>query len=91
MNKCYSCKFRGYVPENAHSSCSFVKTYYRDKLDEEELGLLELGLSGNILKFNDEVLKFNQHGIDKGWVNWPLNFDPVWLEVCKFYQKKDES
>lgn len=31
--------------------------------------------------------KFNSHGIQRGWVSWPLNFDPVWLESCNFYQE----
>lgn len=33
-------------------------------------------------------IKGNPHGIQKGWFNWPVNFDPVWLESCDgFYPK----
>lgn len=27
-------------------------------------------------------VKGNKHGIEKGWFMWPVNFDPIWVEVC---------
>jgi hypothetical protein len=24
----------------------------------------------------------NPNGIKRGWFNWPLNFDPTWLQSC---------
>jgi len=32
---------------------------------------------------------FDPHGVKKGWVLWPLNFDPAWLESCKFFKQME--
>jgi len=32
---------------------------------------------------------FNQHGISHGWANWPIDFDPVWLQKCDLYKPKE--
>ena len=40
--------------------------------------------------------KGNHHGIEKGWFNHPMNFDPVWLEdpvikiKCNGFERKKE-
>jgi hypothetical protein len=31
------------------------------------------------------------HGVRMGWFNWPLNFDPVWLESCDGFSDKPED
>lgn len=33
----------------------------------------------------------DSYGIKKGWFFWPLNFDPVWLENCDGFKKKDKE
>ena len=33
-------------------------------------------------------VKGDEHGINSGWFNHPLNFDPVWLEECDGFKKK---
>ena len=30
----------------------------------------------------------NEHGVEKGWFNYPLNFDPVWAEGCTGFAPK---
>lgn len=30
------------------------------------------------------------HGIRQGWFNWPLSFDPVWLESCEGFEEKPD-
>lgn len=34
--------------------------------------------------------QFAEHGINNGWAFWPMNFDPVWLEKCNFYEKTED-
>lgn len=29
----------------------------------------------------------NRHGINNGWFQWPLNFDPTWLTACDGYEE----
>jgi hypothetical protein len=35
-------------------------------------------------------VKGNAHGIRSGWFFWPVNFDPVWLESCDGFEKKNQ-
>ena len=28
------------------------------------------------------VVGCSSWGVQKGWCNWPLNFDPIWIESC---------
>jgi hypothetical protein len=34
-------------------------------------------------------VKANPHGVANGWFLWPMNFDPVWLEDCELFEKKE--
>ena len=38
----------------------------------------------------DRAMTGHQHGIDKGWFMYPLNFDPTWMtkECNNFKEKK---
>lgn len=35
-------------------------------------------------------VKMNSHGVRQGWCDWPLNFDPIWIESCDGYQAVPE-
>jgi hypothetical protein len=39
----------------------------------------------------EPLVKINEHGIKNGWANWPLDFDPVWVEDCRFFLDKETS
>ena len=82
---CYSCKHKGEVPGSTHSSCKFLRS---NITDQSQVSLLEFRLSShiNMLEINGEpVLDLNPHGVKNGWCNWPLDFDPIWIEKCVFY------
>jgi hypothetical protein len=36
-------------------------------------------------------VKGSQHGIERGWFNWPFNFDPTWLESCDGFESKEKQ
>lgn len=91
---CYSCKFRGTVPGSAHSCCNIIKESASDK---SEAGFLEFMLSTGAYEMSvtDRVtgesrpsVKLNEHGVKSGWAAWPIDFDPVWVEDCVFFQEK---
>jgi hypothetical protein len=86
---CYDCKWRGEVPGDAHSCCNHpkVSAIIDDPL-AQVLGILGSvgrgpGLQGLGIKLG---VTGNQHGIRNGWFNWPVNFDPVWLETCNGFE-----
>ena len=41
------------------------------------------------IKENKLNIEANYHGIRNGWFYWPLNFDPVWLENCDGFEKRE--
>ena len=33
----------------------------------------------------------SEHGLNKGWFMFPINFDPMWAESCTGFVSKDEK
>lgn len=33
----------------------------------------------------------NAHGIQNGWFFHPFNYDPVWLNSCNGFEKKEQA
>lgn len=75
---CYKCAFRQDVPGSAHSSC-----------------IVGCGSASPILAWvaftkmpdKDIGVKGNPHGIANDWCNWPIDFDPTWIEECKYFRE----
>ncbi len=83
---CYNCIHRKQLGWSAHSQCSALKTIQGiENLNPETINLL---ITGG--KIRVPGVKFHSHGIANGWANWPSNFDPTWLEECRFYEKKSK-
>ncbi len=90
---CYECKFRGTVPGSEHSSCNVV-----DNVGALLLSAVFMKHPNSLVltttnKETDEkteelAIEFDNYGIKSGWAMWPINFDPIWLRQCKFYQAK---
>lgn len=40
---------------------------------------------------HEAMVKGNPRGIKKGWFNWPLNFDPTWLEECDGFSTDEKD
>ncbi len=89
---CYQCKHQGSVPGSAHSSCRHpsVAGVADDPLDQI-LGMLgSVGRGpGLVAEKNPLNVQGNAHGVRMGWFNWPINFDPVWLERCDGFEEKE--
>ncbi len=38
----------------------------------------------------DKDMQGDRHGVRNGWFLYPLNFDPIWMQIkCKNYKKMD--
>lgn len=83
---CYACRWRRDLSGDAHSECVHPAT-------EESGGVLALvGLAdgGRQMGASKTLnIKANAHGFRMGWFLWPVNFDPVWLEECTGFEKKE--
>ncbi len=85
---CYKCKYRGEVAGSAHSSCEHPKA----KMQEGSMIGLFSALSGGKMPPLKTGLKVkgDSRGIEGGWFNHPLNFDPTWLEECDGFSSKSQ-
>ena len=80
---CHKCVYRKSIPGDAHLECS------HPSIENNSLRiLLDLMGSKNNVSITDLNIKFNPYGIRMGWFNWPMNFDPTWLENCEGYKEK---
>lgn len=83
--KCHECKFKKSIPGNTHIECASPVLVEAKKsplfmmvsLTHPQIASKALGLSAN------------EHGVASGWCQFPLNFDPVWLEgECRSFKQK---
>ena len=91
---CWTCKYRGKVPGSAHICCNHPSVA---SVTDNPL-LKAMGIFASVGRVspirvtpNELNIKGNPRGIENGWFNFPFNFDPVWLENCDGYVKKDEG
>lgn len=89
MNKpnCYECKYRRDLVGDAHSRC--VHPLLKEV---DTANIFSLFSNPNILveAIIAMQIKANEHGINQGWFLFPFNFDPVWLENCNGFEKKEK-
>jgi hypothetical protein len=78
---CYNCKHHGEVAGSAHSSCKV--------LDKHPDLMIQCFIAATTLGKVGDFVKLHPHGVKNGWACWPLNFDPCWVEECKFYKEKE--
>lgn len=90
---CYECAYRGEVPGSAHSSCRHP-AYGEAHGDSFRNLMAILGSVGRVPPVMVEgkgiTVKGSAHGIRNGWFQHPYNFDPVWLEECTGFKKKEK-
>ena len=91
---CYECQYKGNNPGDAHIRClhPLNKTTTDDPL-ANVLGILGGVGRGDVFAIYPEALniKANPHGIKNGWFNYPINFDPCWLENCDGFKPKEKK
>lgn len=76
---CYTCAHRQNLQGSAHSSCN--------ALGPAGMVAAMIFLSGKSeFRAGDAHVRGSTHGVRSGWFMWPLNYDPVWLEVCSMYK-----
>ena len=89
MNECYKCKHRGSVAGSCHSSC-----HHPDIEDSKRFLhlLVVMGVGATAVGGKDGwLIKGDPHGVQKGWFQWPDNFDPVWIVGCGGYEAKTDT
>ena len=89
---CKNCIYREKALGSTHSYCSFFKENGGEDYRSIELlfagGLYELNATSMDKGEKRPAVTKNPHGVKNGWCNWPLNFDPIWIEDCMLYTKR---
>lgn len=78
---CHECQHARPIPGNAHIQCGHPRMARGDKL----MALMVVMQSGEFKPFG---MTFSAHGIKSGWCNWPLEYDPIWVNSCNQFQGK---
>jgi len=88
---CYTCKYRGMIPGDAHSRCLHPAI----KCDDNPIAAMVEMMQGKTQKAAQQLgIRGHEQGIRRGWFAWPANFDPVWLSACNGFtpmEAKDEE
>lgn len=71
---CYTCKHRRELVGDCHSSCVHPGS--------SPIALLLFAAGQTEMETKRIHVRGNAHGVRSGWFMWPMNFDPVWLEIC---------
>lgn len=84
---CYGCQFRASIPGDCHSQC------VHPIITKTAPQLLLVVLSGESEQLIGPLgFSFNSHGVANGWANFPLNYDPVWMQgECNLHKCPSES
>jgi len=90
---CYQCKHRASIPGDAHSACNHpTNNVLLHSPIIEVLGLLASRGGTNLFPASNPLnVRGNEHGKAHGWFNWPINYDPLWLEACDGFDRIPES
>lgn len=87
--KCHECIYKRTIPGNCHIKCVSppTKDIWTNPLSEI-ISLYGKRIANNIpidrKKFGIEI---DNHGFHSGWANWPFNFDPIWINKCKMFER----
>lgn len=88
---CSKCKFNGGITPGSghHIKCDFPEYFTKDSLTPL-LSMAQVVRQHKSPFSKGDIItpRFNGHGIRNGWCDWPLQFDPIWVEECLLYEPK---
>ncbi len=90
-SNCYTCIHRGNFEGSAHSCCERFPLDMRLKIGMMYMKGAEIALENKQTSEKIPTVKLDPHGVKNGWCDWPIQFDPVWVSDCFFYEEKESS
>lgn len=91
-NNCSTCKYSNTILGDAHLSCNHSAITEDMNVMQRILQRMindEYSTNPTQLVVNSVPLQeWNESGVRQGYVLFPLNFDPRWLEYCLLYNNK---
>lgn len=86
---CHKCKFVGTVIGSAHKSCKVLADTKLDILIAS--GLAEIQISKKDGTESKPAVEVNPWGKSHGWADWPIQFDPIWIDSCVFFAEPESA
>ena len=87
---CYNCKFKQNIAGDAHVSCEFPNLTANDKFSISGLLIANFKQGNQVLKSNFGF-SVDSHPVQNGWFNFPINFDPNWIQgECKKHSENPD-
>lgn len=81
--KCHECMWRQEIPGDAHIQC-----VPRGTKPIDGLVLAGATLTVELDGVTINAVEFDPVGVLKGYVLWPINFDPIWLRHCFMFSRR---
>lgn len=85
---CNTCAYPRDIVGSAHTRCGHPAITFLTGDPLMEIAAL-MGRAPSLLVPSAGLVEGHPTGISRGWFQWPLNFDPVWLVRCAFYTPAD--
>lgn len=85
--QCNKCKFVGNVI-GGHRSCNVLNDTKLGML--VATGLAEINISNKDGTNSRPAVQISDWGKSHGWADWPIQFDPIWIDKCEFYTQKED-
>lgn len=87
-SKCYECKHKCSIPGDAHIACGHP-VFARE---EDKIKTLLLVYINGERALQSMGITLESHGVQNGWCNFPINFDPNWMYgSCHLHEPKVAS
>ena len=91
---CYECTHRRPCAGSAHSRCKHpsLPEQTNDPMIELMAIFASVGRAPKMAVSTKELnIVGDKHGIEKGWFNFPWNFDPRWLKNCDGFEPREKE
>ena len=93
---CLACKHRRPLSGDTHSACHHPEN---EKMLENPMAQL-FAIFASVGRVEPVVdngaaakigITLNEHGVRSGWCNWPMNYDPIWVQSCNGFTSKEHE
>jgi hypothetical protein len=83
---CHNCVHCKNVPGSAHKQCTALGNPFKVFM-AFKLGTAIVEIKDGDESFEYPVITLNPVGVKGGWANWPIDFDPTWVDNCIMYKE----
>ena len=84
---CWKCQYKVEKAGTAHIGCSVLR---EKRLTDKNVGRI-IGIFAALAESPPDGIVVNEYGRSSGWATWPIDFDPVWIEKCIYFENENKG